>query len=76
MNDDSGKPRWGIGVRLPPGDPLALPHLLGEGWQSVRWFESAAERDAALQHMRLQPQWYRLGDTPSVVLERIDPPAA
>lgn len=76
MNDDSEAPRWGIGVRLPPGDPMAMPHLLGEGWQSIRWFTSAADRDAALENMRLQPVYYRQGDTPSMILERIDPPVA
>ena len=76
MDDDSDAPRWGIGVRLPPGDPMAMPHLLGDGWQSVRWYASAAERDAALAHMRDQPPWYRKGDAPTVVIERIDPPAA
>ena len=75
MSDESDAPRWGIGVRLPAGDPLAMPHLLGDGWQSIRWFTSAAEREEALENMRLQPVYYRQGDTPSMVLERIDPPA-
>ena len=76
MDDTSGSrtPMPQRGLRLPPGDPMALPHLLGEDWQSVRWFDSAAARDAALEHMRRQPAWYRKGDAPSVVLERIDPP--
>lgn len=76
MDDESDAPRWGIGVRLPPGDPMAMPHLLGDGWQSVRWYDSAAERDAALAHMHDQPPWYRAGDVPSMLVEKIDPPGA
>ena len=64
--------RYGIVVRLPPGDPMAAPHLLGEDWTSTRWYDSAAARDAALLEMRRQPEYYRAGDVPSVSLTPID----
>ena len=71
MNDPSK--RFGIAVRMPPDDPLSAPHLLGEDWTGTRWYESAAARDAALEAMRRQPRYYRDGDSPSIVLEPIDP---
>lgn len=64
--------RFGIRVTLPPGDPMRAAHLLGENWESFRWFETAAQRDAALEDMRRQLPNYRKGDTISQVLEKID----
>lgn len=69
--DDSEK-RHGIAVTLPPNDPMSAPHLLGADWSSTRWYESAAARDAALAEMRLQPRYYRVGDTPSIELTPIE----
>lgn len=67
-----GRP-WGIAVHMPLGDPMSAPHLLGDGWQSHRWYASEADRDTALADMQDQPPWYRRGDAPSVRLERINP---
>ncbi len=68
----SDKP-FGIRVDLPKDDPMSAPHLLGDDWAGTRWFESAELRDAAMEAMRRQPNYYRRGDTPSVVLSAIDP---
>ena len=67
-----GKP-YGIAVRLPEGDPMSAPHLLGEEWSGTRWFATAEGRDAALAAMKIQPAYYRKGDSPSVELETLDP---
>lgn len=72
MTDRPHKP-YGIEVRLPPGDPMAAPHLLGENWVTTRWYETAEARDRALAEMRRQPRYYRVGDTPSIELRAIDP---
>lgn len=69
--DDSSR-RFGIVVTLPPNDPMAAPHLLGEGWSSTRWYESAEARDAALAEMRRHPSYYRRGDVPSIVLTPVE----
>jgi len=66
-------PRWGIAVQMPKDDPMSAPHLLGDDWKGVRWYDSEADRDAAMARMADQPPWYRRGDTPSVRLEKIDP---
>ena len=66
-------PRWGISVHLPQDDPMSAPHLLGDDWQGIRWYASAADRDVAFLQMKKQPPWYRRGDSPSVRLEKIDP---
>lgn len=73
MKTKSEPRRWGIEVLLPAGDPMSAPHLLGEDWQSTRWYLTEMERDAALADMQDQPAWYRKGDVPSVRLSRIDP---
>ena len=44
---DSGLPRpYGVRVSLRPGDPFRT--LLGADWSRTHWFETPAERDAAL----------------------------
>jgi len=72
ISGPEGKP-FGISVTLPEGDPMAQPHLLGDEWSGTRWFATAAERNEALEGMKKQPAYYRIGDTPSVELEIIDP---
>ena len=67
-----GKP-YGIRVDLPENDPMCAPHLLGDEWAGTRWFESAVARDEALESMRIQPGYYRRGDSPSIILSVIDP---
>jgi len=67
-----GKP-YGIVVSLPEGDPMSAPHLLGDTWTGTRWFASAEERNAVLASMKKQPGYYRVGDSPSVQLETVDP---
>lgn len=63
---------FGIRVQMPANDTFAVAHLLGADWESVRWFLTAEERDAALLKMQKQPAYYRRGDTPSVVLTPIN----
>lgn len=64
--------RFGIRVTMPNDDPLAAAHLLGESWSSERWYATAEERDRAYADMDTQPPYYRRGDSPSVVLEKIE----
>jgi len=67
------KQSFGISVKMPEDDPMSAPHLLGEDWASARWFDTAEERDAAFVEMQNHPRYYRRGDLPSIVLEKIDP---
>lgn len=64
---------FGISVKLPENDPMAATHLLGEDWSGTRWYESAEERDRAFDSMKDHPRYYRKGDVPSILLEKIDP---
>ncbi len=64
---------YGIKVTMPASDTLSAAHLLGENWSSMRWFDSAEKRDRAYADMQRQPPWYRSGDAPTVVLEKVDP---
>ncbi|NND91644.1 MAG: hypothetical protein HKN42_12355 [Granulosicoccus sp.] len=66
----AGKP-FGIRVELPDNDPMSAPHLLGDKWSSVRWYDTESARDSAFEQMLKQPGYYREGDTPSVRLSKI-----
>lgn len=57
---------------MPGDDTMAAAHLLGESWESVRWFDTSEARDEALADMQRQPPYYRRGDSPTVVLEKIE----
>jgi len=68
--------KFGIKVRLPSGDTMAASHLLGDNWHTFRWFETVEKRDEAYAEMERQPPYYRKGDSPTVVLEKIEQDAA
>lgn len=72
MNKNQSNTRYGVKVTLPGGDTMSAAHLLGDDWQSVRWFDSEAARDEAMADMQRQPPYYRRGDSPSVQLEKVE----
>ena len=61
---------YGIRLSLPANDPL-IP-LLGEDWEKIHWYETPEERDRALKEMTKQHLYYRKGDKPSFVYEKLD----
>lgn len=63
--------RFGIRVRLPEGDPMAAPHLLGD-WVGERWYASAGERDIAFNITVRQLAYYRRGDVISQIVEKVE----
>jgi hypothetical protein len=67
---------WGIRLSLPEDDPMRP--LLGDDWHQYQWFRSEAERETKLEQLRRQFVYYRKGDRPSFVLERVnrDAPAS
>ena len=75
-NTDPGRIRtadeqvYGIRMTLPPGDPLGP--LLGAETEMFRWYASAAERDAALEDMRREHEYSRIGDRPTLVYEKVE----
>ncbi len=72
MNKNESDTRYGIRVTMPGGDTMSASHLLGDDWNSIRWFESQQARDDALADMQQQPPYYRLGDEPTVQLEKVE----
>lgn len=64
--------RYGIRITLPDGDTMRAAHLLGEDWESFRWYETARERDAAYQDMLRNLSNYRKGDIVTQVLEKVE----
>jgi hypothetical protein len=67
MSDKKPQQRFGIRCTLPPDDPMAAPHLLGPAWEAYRWYDSATERDAALEDFSREHLYSRRGDKPSVI---------
>ncbi len=61
--------RFGIRVTLPPNDTLRK--ILGDDWEQVHWYATAAERDSAFEQMAERHGYYRKSDTPTQVLEKI-----
>lgn len=57
---------------MPADDTMAAEHLLGRDWAAHRWYETEKKRDEALAAMERQPPYYRKGDAPSVVLEKVE----
>jgi hypothetical protein len=69
----TGPKAWGIRLSLPADHPMG--DLLGEGWQEYQWFATEAARDSKLEQLERQFMYYRKGDRPSLVLERVNRPA-
>ena len=61
---------YGVRVTLRGDSPFRK--LVGNDWQKVHWYATAAERDLALADMSSQPEVYRIGDVADVVFEKIE----
>ncbi len=72
LSTENSVRQFGIRVSLPENDPLAAAHLLGDDWAGERWYTTSEERDRAFNSMQTQPPYYRQGDAPSIVLEKIE----
>ena len=64
--------QFGIRGRLPPGDPMRAPHLLGDDWEWTRWYASERERDEEYVQLNAPFVYYRRGDRPSLLLTKIE----
>lgn len=58
--------KYGIRMTLPSGDTMRAAHLLGEDWESYRWFATAEARDRALRELQHKHPYYRVGDYPTL----------
>ena len=72
MNTSETEKHFGIRCSLPPGDPMAAPHLLGPAWEVYRWFETAEERDAFYAEYAREHLYSRRGDKPSVIYAKVE----
>ena len=63
---------YGIRITLPEDSTMQMQHLLGENWESYRWFDTPEERDHIYREMQRQPFNYRIGDTIRHVLEKVE----
>lgn len=66
----AGPRTWGVRLSLPEGDPMRS--LLGDDWHQYHWFASEPEREAKLEQLRGQFVYYRKGDRPSFIVERVN----
>lgn len=51
---------------------MRAPHLLGEDWEALQWFDTEEERDAVFEDMNRRIEYYRNGDSPSRILTKIE----
>ncbi len=72
MTQTTTQKRFGIRMTLPPGDPMRAAHLLGDDWETYKWFATPAERDQAIAELRTKHPYYRVGDYPSLVLAPVE----
>lgn len=72
MDSSSTTKKYGIRMTLPPGDPMCSAHLLGDDWESYRWYATAEARDRTLREMRRKHPYYRIGDQPSLELTPVE----
>ena len=63
---------FGIRFNLPEGDTLSAGHLLGDAFEYFRWYETAAERDAAYVDLSREHDFSRSGDKPTVVMAKVE----
>ena len=61
---------FGIRVKIPKDDPFA--RLVDPAWETVHWYPTAAERDAAMADMGSRHRYSRIGDEPSIILEPVN----
>jgi hypothetical protein len=64
------KQNYGIRISLPTGDPFG--DLVGADWQNEHWFDTAANRDAALHEMSKEHLYSRKGDKPALVFTAVE----
>lgn len=65
------RPRpFGVRVSLRPGDPFR--RILGPDWNRTHWYETAAERDAAIAEMSRRHDYSRPGDQPALAFEKVE----
>lgn len=81
-NTDPGRIRtggervFGIRMTLPADDTFRL--VLGDDWTSYRWYAHELERDVAFVALQTEHAYSRLGDTPTLVYDKVErdkPPA-
>lgn len=63
---------YGIRMVLADNDPLSA--VLGDEWQTERWYATESERDRALEDMRQQHRYSRRGDRPTLRYSKVDSP--
>lgn len=64
--------KFGLRITLAENNPMNASHLLGEDWESFRWYSSAAERDEAYDDVVRHMPNYRRGDHVAQVVEKIE----
>ncbi len=60
---------YGIRLTLPEQDPLR--RVLGDDWEKTHWYATETERDAALKELSKQHAFSRIGDRPTLAIEKI-----
>jgi hypothetical protein len=70
----AGPKTFGLRLSLPEGDTMSS--VLGDGWHTFEWFRSDEERARRIAELTAQFTYYRKGDRPTYVIEKVDRDAA
>lgn len=65
----SGPRAYGLRLSLPADDTMSA--VLGADWHTFEWFHSEAERATRIAELTAQFAYYRKGDRPTYVIEKI-----
>lgn len=61
---------FGLRLSLPDGDTMRA--LLGDDWCVFEWFDTEPERERRMAELTAQFVYYRKGDRPTYVIERVN----
>lgn len=65
-----GTRAFGLRLSLPEGDTMRA--VLGDDWCVFEWFETEADRERRIAELDAQFVYYRKGDRPTYVAERVN----
>jgi len=68
----SGQKKFGIRITLTAENPMRASHLLGEDWESFRWYDTPEARDEAYEDITRHMPNYRQGDHQAQIATKVD----
>ncbi|EDZ68455.1 hypothetical protein [Nitrosococcus oceani] len=64
--------QFGIRITLSSSDTMRASHLLGEDWESYRWYRTVEERDKAFEELQQPLPYYQRADNSNLILTKVE----